>query len=65
MSVSYYRVYSDAVLQVIRETIEDQLGSDIIPEEYVFLRSVGRCLAIVSGLLCHISVALQFMLSGK
>ena len=47
--LSHHRVISHATLTDVRELIEDQLETDVIPEQYVFLRSVGRCLAIVSN----------------
>lgn len=47
-AIFIHRVYSHATLQIVRELIEDQLETDVIPEQYVFLRSVGRCLAVVS-----------------
>ena len=35
-------------LEDLRTQIKEQLsGGDILPHEYVFLRAVGRCLAIV------------------
>jgi hypothetical protein len=36
-------------LEDLRNQITEQLsGGDILPHEYVFLRCVGRCLAIVN-----------------
>lgn len=32
----------------MRDHIEEQLGPEVVPEDYVFLRSVGRCMAVVS-----------------
>ena len=34
----------------LREELEQQLGFDILPREYVFLKSVGRCLTRVSAI---------------
>jgi len=47
-SAGFIRVYSHATLQVMRNIIAEQLETDVVPEEYVFLRSVGRCMAIVN-----------------
>ena len=37
-------------LNYLRDHIEEQLGAEVVPEDYVFLRSVGRCMAVVSFL---------------
>lgn len=42
------RVPPESSLSTLRDHVEEQLGSDVIPEDFVFLRSVGRCMAIVS-----------------
>ena len=39
-------------LEDLRTQMKDQLsGGDILPDEFVFLRCVGRCLAIV--IICY------------
>ena len=50
------RVYPHASLKDLRDLVEEQLDHDVVPEDYVFLRSVGRCLAIVSLTLFQIFV---------
>ena len=54
------RVYPHASLKDLRDLVEEQLDHDVVPEDYVFLRSVGRCLAIVSSTLFQISVLSDF-----
>lgn len=43
-----FRVQPYVSLNYLRDHIEEQLGPEIVPEDYVFLRSVGRCMAVVS-----------------
>lgn len=43
-----FRVQPYISLSLVRDHIEEQLGSEVVPEDYVFLRSVGRCMAVVS-----------------
>ncbi|EDO46192.1 predicted protein [Nematostella vectensis] len=47
VSAGFVRVLPDITLRNLRGCIEDQLGDDIVPEDFVFLRSVGRCMAVV------------------
>ena len=42
------RVQPYISLNYLRDHIEEQLGPEVVPEDYVFLRSVGRCMAVVS-----------------
>ena len=49
ISAGFVRVPSLMTLEDLRNQITEQLsGGDILPYEYVFLRCVGRCLAIVN-----------------
>ena len=43
------RVQPYISLKYLRDHIEEQLGPEVVPEDYVFLRSVGRCMAVVSS----------------
>lgn len=43
------RVQPYISLNYLRDHIEEQLGPEVVPEDYVFLRSVGRCMAVVSS----------------
>lgn len=43
------RVQPYVSLNYLRDHIEEQLGPEVVPEDYVFLRSVGRCMAVVSS----------------
>lgn len=43
-----FRVQPYVSLNYLRDHIEEQLGPEVVPEDYVFLRSVGRCMAVVS-----------------
>ena len=45
-----FRVQPYVSLNYLRDHIEEQLGAEVVPEDYVFLRSVGRCMAVVSFL---------------
>ena len=42
------RVPPNDTVYGLRDHIEEQLGFDIVPEDFVYLRSVGRCMAVVS-----------------
>ena len=48
LSLIFFRVQPYVSLNYLRDHIEEQLGADVVPEDYVFLRSVGRCMAVVS-----------------
>lgn len=48
-SNAYNRVQPYISLNHLRDHIEEQLGPEVVPEDYVFLRSVGRCMAVVSS----------------
>ena len=41
-------MFPDTPVYSLREEVEAQLGYDVVPQEYVFLRSVGRALTRVS-----------------
>ena len=41
------RVPPNDSIDRLRDHIEEQLGFDIVPEDFVYLRSVGRCMAVV------------------
>ncbi|XP_071953566.1 uncharacterized protein [Antedon mediterranea] len=49
ISAGFVRVHPEDPLYKLRENVEEQLGNDVIPDEYVFLRSVGRCFTQVKG----------------
>ena len=58
---NYFRVAPALNLSDLRNQMKEQLGDgDVIPEDYVFLRCVGRCLAIVilNNILLPLSVAI-------
>ncbi|XP_002733667.1 uncharacterized protein LOC100374267 isoform X2 [Saccoglossus kowalevskii] len=45
ISAGFVRVVPDLTIYALRDEIEEQLGADEgVPKEYVFLKSVGRCL---------------------
>ncbi|KAK3592157.1 hypothetical protein CHS0354_019448 [Potamilus streckersoni] len=44
VSVGLIRVHPETKVFVLRDEIEQQLGTEVIPREYVFLKSVGRSL---------------------
>ena len=46
--LSCYRVDPETKISTLREEIDQQLGSDLVPRDYVFLKSVGRSLTRVS-----------------
>ena len=48
VSAGFIRTSPSATLFQLRDVISKQLGSQLIPEHYIFLRSVGRCLAVVN-----------------
>lgn len=43
-----YRVHPEQYINVLREEIVRQLGLELIPRDYVFLKSVGRSITKVS-----------------
>lgn len=47
VSAGFVRIQPYVSLKYLRDHIEEQLGPDVVPEDYVFLRSVGRCMAVV------------------
>ncbi|KAK3747556.1 hypothetical protein QZH41_015789 [Actinostola sp. cb2023] len=47
VSAGFVRVHPGLSLHHLRESLEEQLGEEVIPEEFIFLRSVGRCMAVV------------------
>jgi len=48
-SAGFIRVLSDTPLHSLRSAVKEQLGNDIVPNEFIYLRLVGRCLAIVNA----------------
>ncbi|KAL4236525.1 spermatogenesis-associated C-terminus [Mactra antiquata] len=44
ISLGFIRVHPETKIYALREEIEQQLGSDLVPREYVFVKSVGRSL---------------------
>ena len=48
---SIFRVHPETKVYALRDEIEQQLGADLVPREFVFLKSVGRSLTRVSSLL--------------
>lgn len=48
------RIEPEISLQNLREEIGVQLEDQAIPESYVFLRTLGRCLAMVIRLQLHV-----------
>lgn len=52
--VASFRVFPDATVSSLREEIESQIGFEIIPREFVFLKCVGRCFTRVElwSLIC-------------
>ncbi|XP_022109433.1 trichohyalin-like isoform X3 [Acanthaster planci] len=49
ISAGFVRVWPELSLYYLRNQILEQLGYDVLPTEYVFLRSVGRCLTQVKS----------------
>ncbi|XP_078354540.1 uncharacterized protein LOC144639159 isoform X1 [Oculina patagonica] len=47
VSAGFVRVQPYVSLNYLRDHIEEQLGPEVVPEDYVFLRSVGRCMAVI------------------
>lgn len=45
---SFYRVHPETKVYALRDEIEQQLGTELVPREYVFVKSVGRSLTRVS-----------------
>lgn len=44
LSAGFIRVWPELSLNGLRSLIEEELGHDIVPQHYFFLRSVGRCM---------------------
>lgn len=44
----FVRALPETTVHTLRDEIETQLGFDIVPRDYFFLKSVGRCLAQVT-----------------
>ncbi|ELT88990.1 hypothetical protein CAPTEDRAFT_87156, partial [Capitella teleta] len=44
ISAGFIRVQPETNINGLREEIENQLGGEHMPNDYVFLRSVGRCM---------------------
>ncbi|XP_052774896.1 spermatogenesis-associated protein 1-like isoform X2 [Mya arenaria] len=44
VSIGFIRVHPESKVYTLRDEIEQQLGHELIPREYVFLKSVGRSL---------------------
>ncbi|XP_038049656.1 spermatogenesis-associated protein 1-like isoform X3 [Patiria miniata] len=49
ISAGFLRVWPELSLYYLRNQIIEQLGYDVLPPEYVFLKSVGRCLTQVKS----------------
>ncbi|XP_077981582.1 uncharacterized protein LOC144436628 isoform X2 [Glandiceps talaboti] len=49
VSAGFVRVFPEITVYSLRDEIEEQLGYDVLPKDYVFLKSVGRCLTQVRG----------------
>ena len=47
IKLSLPRVLPESTIYSLREELEQQLGFDVLPQQYVFLKSVGRCLTRV------------------
>ncbi|XP_043942764.1 spermatogenesis-associated protein 1 [Protopterus annectens] len=47
ISFGFIRVHPDTSLQVLREQLEEHIGEDVITDKFLFLKSVGRRLAVV------------------
>nr|XP_039273580.1 uncharacterized protein LOC120347603 [Styela clava] len=46
-SVGFIRVHPDNTILSLRKDISEQIGDQLFPSNYVFLKHVGRCLALV------------------
>ena len=42
-----FRAVPEWTVSYLRQELETQLGDELMPRDYVFLKSVGRCLARV------------------
>uniref|UniRef100_H3B3E4 Spermatosis associated 1 n=1 Tax=Latimeria chalumnae TaxID=7897 RepID=H3B3E4_LATCH len=49
ISAGFIRVYPDLTLQTLREQLGEILGEDAITDKFVFLKCVGRSLAVVKA----------------
>ncbi|XP_039263824.2 uncharacterized protein LOC120339705 [Styela clava] len=47
-SAGFIRVHPDRTISSLRTAISEQIGDHIFPEKYVFLKHIGRCLALVN-----------------
>lgn len=47
LCVMSHRVHPEVTLGALRVEIDGQLGPEAVPRDYIFLRSVGRCLTKV------------------
>lgn len=47
-SAGFIRITASTSLHSVREAIYEQLGNEIVPSDFIYLRSVGRCLAVVN-----------------
>jgi hypothetical protein len=58
--LNVFRVHPETKLYALRDEIEQQLGTELVPREYVFVKSVGRSLTRVSILtyICNSSFML-------
>lgn len=48
-SLPFHRVSKQALLSELRQCIEKQLETLLLPSQFVLLRNLGRCLTWVSG----------------
>ncbi|XP_045157948.1 spermatogenesis-associated protein 1-like isoform X12 [Mercenaria mercenaria] len=49
VSIGFIRVHPETKVYALRDEIEQQLGTDNVPREYVFVKSVGRSLTRVKA----------------
>ncbi|XP_060568786.1 uncharacterized protein LOC132727355 isoform X2 [Ruditapes philippinarum] len=49
VSIGFIRVHPETKLYALRDEIEQQLGTELVPREYVFVKSVGRSLTRVKA----------------
>jgi len=47
VSNGFVRVPNDLTIRNLRGQIEEQLGKDVFPSDFVFLKHIGRCLVLV------------------
>ena len=45
--LSYFRVHPDTRVCNLRDELETQLGAELLPRDYIFLKSVGRSITRV------------------